>query len=175
MVALRIKVCLELHSFMARTDPVYRYLYQALESLPDSFERVVFLASLRDTYTGHYLNEAWASVSTPEQVNAALRETHRSVFESVLNLPLITLSRKLRHHFKSLGQTELSAAKLWLETAPYYTMIPTGCSSISRRFFVSQIRLALEILVEAPSWSYLQVEPTASSAPTTGPSSRWLN
>src|SRR2546427_4736523 len=140
MVALRIEVCLELRSFMARTDPVYRYLYQALESLPDSFARLVFLASLRDAYTGHYLNEAWVTVSTPEQVNAALRETHRSVFESVLNLRLITLSRRLRHHFRSLGQTELSAAKLWLETAPYYVMMPRGCSSISRRLVVSQIR-----------------------------------
>src|ERR1700680_2389211 len=105
MVALRIEVCLELRSFMARTYPVYRYLYQALESLPDSLAKLAFLASLRDAYTGHYLHEAWASVSTPEQVNAALRETHRSVFESVLNLPLIALSRKLRHHFHSLGQT----------------------------------------------------------------------
>src|SRR5438445_3753973 len=129
MVALRIEVCLELHSFMARTDPVYRYLYQALESLPDSFARLVFLASLRDAYTGHYLNEAWASVSTPEQVNAALRETHRSVFESVLNLPLITLSRNLRTLLNCLEQTKLSAQKFCWKPARNKTLIPPECSS----------------------------------------------
>src|SRR5260370_32883342 len=122
---------------MIQSDPVYRYLSQALEILPSPFAQLVFLASLRDAYTDHYLHEGWATLSTPEQVNATLRETHRSVFESVLDLPLITLSIKVRQHFQSLGQTDLTAAKLWLETEAYYEMIPVGCSLISRRFFVS--------------------------------------
>ena len=53
-----------------------------------------------------------ASISSPAEVNVALRETHQDVFGCVANLSLIGLSKELRKHFKSLGEAEHRAASL---------------------------------------------------------------
>ena len=112
---------------MLRENAISRYLQNALGSLPSPFAQLVFLASLRDPYTGHYFHEGWASVSSTGDVNRTLRETHRTVFDSVISLSLVTLTRELRTHFESLGEAELRAAKLWLQTEPFHDMIPEGC------------------------------------------------
>jgi hypothetical protein len=161
---------------MLRENAISRYLHNALGSLPSPFAQLVFLASLRDPYTGHYFHEGWASVSSPGDVNTALRETHRTVFDSVVGLSLITLTRELRNHFESLGEAELRAAKLWLQTEPFHEMIPEGCPTLSRKFFVSQLRLALEVLVQAPSWAYLEAPASSPSPqPAPQPQPHWLN
>ena len=73
---------------MIREDPVSRYLLHAMGVLPTSFARLVFLTSMRDHYTGQYLHEGWASASSSEEVNTALGQMHRHVFEIVATLPL---------------------------------------------------------------------------------------
>ena len=169
-------VVLESLDLMLREKPMSRYLQNLLDGLPSVFVQLVFLSSLRDPYTGHYLHEGWANVFSPEEVNRAIRETHRSVFEAVVNLSLMDLSRELRKHFDSLGQVEVRVANLWLETEPYYEMIPEGCSVLARRFFISQFRSALQVLIQAPGWTYLE-ESDASPLPQPlpEPRPRWLN
>jgi len=161
---------------MLRENAISRYLDNALGSLPSPFAQLVFLASLRDPYTGHYFHEGWASISSAADVNSTLRETHRAVFEAVTGLSLMPLTRELRKHFQCLGEAELRVAKLWLQTEPYHEMIPEGCPLLSRKFFISQVRLALEVLAAAPNWAYLE-EPGASQFPLPAPIPRphWLN
>jgi hypothetical protein len=157
-------------------DPVSRYLQHAMSMLPTPFARLVFLTSMRDHYTGHYLHEGWASASSSEEVNAAMGEMHRQVFEVVATLPLLDLCKEIRKHFDSLGETELRTANFWLETEPYYEMIPAGYPQVARKLFISQVCLALEVLVRAPNWKCL--EESASSPPQQpGPTRplRWLN
>ena len=156
---------------MLQDAKISRYLNRVFDSLPTPFAQLSFLTSLRDPYTGHYLHEGWASISSAADVHMALRETHQSVFASVLNLPLVELSKELRKHFSSLGEVERRTAALWLETEPYYEMIPEGSSSISRKFFISQVRFALELLVQAPSWECLG-EPAALPPLPPGPALR---
>jgi hypothetical protein len=156
---------------MLQEHSISRYLHRVFDSLPSPFAQLAFLASLRDPYTGHYLHEGWATVCSREQVNVALRDSHQSVFESVAGLTLVGLSRELRKHFRSIGEAERRAATLWLETEPYHEMIPEGCSSLARKFFISQVRFALELLVHAPSWEYLE-EPTSSQPPPPAPALR---
>ena len=157
-------------------DPVSRYLQHAMSMLPAPFARLVFLTSMRDHYTGHYLHEGWASVSTSEEVNAALTQMHRQVFEAVATLSLLDLCREIREHFHSLGETELRAANFWLETEPYYEMIPARYPQLARKLFISQVRLALEVLVRAPKWDCLEASaawPPQPPGPARPP--HWLN
>jgi hypothetical protein len=156
---------------MLEDSRISRYLYRVFDALPSPFAQLAFLTSLRDPYTGHYLHEGWASISSPATVNLALRETHQDVFGSVVDLSLIDLSKELRKHFKSLGEVERRAATLWLETEPYYEMIPEGSSQLCRRFFISQVRFALELLVHAPSWECLEA-PTSSPLQPPAPTPR---
>ena len=146
---------------MRQEHDISRYLSRVFDSLPSPFAQLAFLASLRDPYTGHYVHEGWATVCSPAEVNVTLRDTHQSVFASVAGLSLVELSRELRKHSRSIGEAERRAATLWLETEPYHEMIPEGCASLSRKYFISQVHFALELLVHAPTWEYLE-EPTSS-------------
>ena len=146
---------------MLQEHAISRYLSRVFDSLPSPFAQLAFLASLRDPYTGHYVHEGWATVCSPAELNVTLRDAHQSVFASVVGLSLVDVSRELRRHFKSISAVERSAATLWLGTKPYYEMIPEGCSSLSRKYFISQVHFALELLICAPSWEYLE-EPTSS-------------
>jgi len=161
---------------MLLEDPVSRYLQNAMSMLPTPFARLVFLTSMRDHYTGHYLHEGWASASSSEEVNAALGQMHRQVFEVVATLSLLDLCREIRKHFHSLGEAELRAANFWLETEPYYEMIPAGYAQLARKLFISQVRLALEVLVRAPTWQCLEASaswPLQPPDPARPP--HWLN
>lgn len=161
---------------MILEGPVSRYLQHAMSVLPTPFARLVFLASMRDHYSGHYLHEGWAGASSPEEVNAALGQMHRQVFEVVATLPLLDLCKEIRKHFDSLGETELRTANFWLETEPYYVMIPAGYPQVARRLFISQVCLALEVLVRAPKWDCLEASaswPPQRPGPERPP--HWLN
>jgi hypothetical protein len=153
---------------MLRDDSVSRYLSEALASLPGPLAQLLFLASLRDHYTGRYVHEGWAGYSTPEEVHELLMRKHREVFEFMGSHSLIDFSRELRSHFRALGEDEARVVALWRELEPYKGMIPEGCSRVSRELFSSQLGLALEVLAKAPDWEYLQV-PDASPPPPPGP------
>jgi hypothetical protein len=140
---------------MQSAERLERYLSRALDSLEGPLAQLVYLASLRDPYTGRYLHEGWSSVVSADSVHSALRDAHRAAFETTMTLVLPDLSSDLRRHFRALGEQEQRVAKLWLETEPYYEMIPEGCPQLSRRFFISQVRVALEILLLAPDWKFL--------------------
>jgi hypothetical protein len=161
---------------MIRDNPVSRHLLDAMSALPTPFSRLIFLASMRDHYTGQYLHEGWASASSTEEVNVALREMHRSVFQVVATIPLLDLCKEIRRHFDSLSEDELRTATFWLETEPYYEMIPAGYPQLARKLFISQLRLALEILVRAPKWNRLE---GSTSSPHLQPDPihplHWLN
>ena len=147
---------------MIREDPISRHLLEAMSALRTPFVRLVFLATMRDRYTGHYMHEGWAAVSSPEAVSSAMKLMHREVFEAVAVLPLLDLCKEIRLHFDSLSETEAQTASFWLETEPYYDMIPAGYPLLARKLFISQIRVALEILVRSPKWTLLE---TSISSP----------
>ena len=161
---------------MANGDRLDRYLNRALDSLDGPFAQLAFLASLRDPYTGRYLHEGWSAVLPQELVHDALRETHRRVFQSAADMSLADLGNELRKHFLLLGEEEQRVAKLWLETEPYYELVPEGCPQLPRKFFITQIRVALEVLVRFPRWEFLR-EPVASPLPRFDPQPqpRWPN
>ena len=156
---------------MRQEHDISRYLSRVFDSLPSPFAQLAFVASLRDPHTGQYVHEGWATVCSPAKVNVILRDTHQSVFASVAGLSLVKVSWELRKYFQSISEVERRTATLWLDTKSYYEMIPEGCSSLSRTYFISQLRFALELLVYAPTWEYL-VEPTSSLPQLPAPTSR---
>lgn len=152
------------------------HLQRALAFLPIRFEQLVFLTSLRDAYTGRYLHEGWISVASAGDVHRALQQSHHEIFSLVLRLPLVELCRQLRSHFESLGEKQPEAEKIWLEIEPFREMVPQGSSPVERSLFVSQVRVALEVLVRDPGWVGLE-EQGASPAPPPDPQLQphWLN
>jgi hypothetical protein len=140
------------------------YIARVLRSAGGAFCRLLFIASLRDAYSGRYLHEGWGQVASPDEIHSALVDIHRTEFLSVLRLGLLDLSRHLRRHFQSIHEREGETALLWLETEPYRNLVPQGCSPTLRELFFSQVRTALEVLYRSPDWQELS-EPIASPPP----------
>ena len=161
---------------MSPLNKFTKLIEKSLSCLPNALGRLIFLTSLRDSYTGRYLHEGWVTVASPEEVNQKLRHIHREVFDLVIRLPLLSFCKELREHFKTVGGIEENSAKLWLEIEPYREMIPEGCLRAERDFFISQIKAALRVLVHAPDWEILR-EPGALplQQPVQPPPLRWEN
>lgn len=161
---------------MARVGSLERYIAQAVSSVGTDFERLVFLGSLRDAYSGRYLHEGWSRVASAEEIHQVLRGAHQLSFESVLLLSVMDLSKQLRFHFHSLSQCERDASLLWLEAEPFRDLIPRGYSPALRELFVSQVRTALAVLLHTPDWPEL-AGPVAlpRPLPDQSPLLHWLN
>lgn len=161
---------------MTRAGSLERYIAEVVRSLDSTFERLVFLASLRDAYSGLYVHEGWVRVASPAEIHQALKRLHESTFESVLRLPLIGLTRELRFHFDSVKQPELEASAFWLEAEPFRALVPQGYSSVLREIFVSQTKTALEVLCRVPELAQLKgpVE-SLHSQPDQSPLPQWLS
>jgi hypothetical protein len=149
---------------MLAESSLERYVARAVHSADTAFERLVFLGSLRDFYTGRYIHDGWTQMATPEDIHRVVEGVHQSSFESVLHLTIIELCKQLRFHFRSIKQPELATCNLWLETQPFRILIPSRCSPPMRELFVSNIQTALEVLQRAPQWPDLN-EPVALLRP----------
>jgi len=132
-----------------------RHVTRALSSLPSSLAQLVYLASLRDAYTGSYLHEGWITLATPEQVNGALLRLHLKTFDELLGCSLEGLCEELRAHFEMLGASGRKVVELWLELEPYREMMPRGCSPLQRALFISQLKAALKVLACSPDLAVL--------------------
>lgn len=154
-----------------------RYIIRAIEAAETTFERLAFIGSLRNAYTGHYLHEGWTGIATVEEVHAMAAEFHSAIFRLVLRLPITELTKELRHHFELLQRCPQRTSALWLETEPFRDLIPRGCSCALREFFISNMRIALEVLYRVPDWPEI-VGRSAATQPQLNrrlTSERWLN
>ncbi len=140
---------------MSFPDTLMRLVRRNLSSLPSPLARLVYFASLYDSYTGRYLHEGWGTVATPEEVNRVIRQTHLEIFDKVLELRLETLCRELQEHFQSLNGSMGEMAARWRKAEPFRDMLPLDCSLIERKLFISQMRIALGVLVISPDLTVL--------------------
>jgi len=119
---------------------------RSLASLNGDFARVVYLASLRDAYSGRYVHEGLATMGSGDEVHEALQARHRELFRAAGALPLDSLCRQLQEHFAGLGRGTQETAIMWMELEPYRDIFPTGATELEREFFLSQMRIALKLL-----------------------------
>lgn len=128
------------------------HLDLTLNCLPTSFSQLAFFASVRDPYNGRYLHEGWLSLASPDEVHEVLRRLHQEVFELVLRLPVSLLSGELKRYLESLSESQEETVRLWQELESYREMTPQGVSAVARELFVSQMKAALGVLLNAPDW-----------------------
>lgn len=120
-------------------------LDKSLGALPNSFAQLIFLSSLFDSYSGRYLHEGWVSLADSGQIHRLLQQRHHAVLADVMDLSVADLAGQIQEHLKEHG-SQSRIARMWLETEPFREMIPAGCSTLEREFFISQVRTALELL-----------------------------
>lgn len=131
---------------MTSAERLAIYMDRTLASLTGDFARAVYLASLRDAYSGRYLHEGLATVADAQAVHELLRERHVMAFTAASALPLDTLCGQLQEHLAGLGDAPKEMAARWLELEPFREVFPAGASELEREFFLSQMRAALRVL-----------------------------
>lgn len=136
---------------MGSSEKLQKLLQRTMTALDTPFERLVFLASIRDPYSGRYMHEGWSQVAALDDIHETARQMHAAAFSALLQFPLLELAAAVRRHFQGLQGEERGMARAWLETEPFREMLPAGCTVIEREFFVSQMRLALALVAESPT------------------------
>jgi hypothetical protein len=153
-----------------------RYIANAIDSGETDLERLFFLGSVRDGYTGHYVHEGLTGVALAGEVHSTLYSYHQLIFNSILHLGVIQLARQLRYHLVKVGEPERETCLRWLELEPFRDLIPTGCTHALRALFISQVRTALEVLCRVPDWEELAVQDALPQPPPDQPLQLpWIN
>lgn len=81
---------------------LYDLTVQYLEPLCGDYERLVYLASLRDRSSGVYAHERLAAVFAGDRVGEVLAHCHEEIFERLLESPLSSQEKDLLNYLHSL-------------------------------------------------------------------------
>src|SRR5260370_975585 len=103
---------------------IHDFTSATLASLPGSFARLAYIASLRDLSSNTYEHPGLAAVYRPEAVQQALEQCHEEIFERILETPLAMQEEELRAYLKTM---------------------PAGMPSVSR--FAQRHRVPIAVLL----------------------------
>jgi hypothetical protein len=73
-----------------------------LDPLGNAFDRLAYLAGLREASSGRYVHDRLAAVYGAEPVNRVVAKCHEEVFERLLEMPLSSQEEGLRSYVSAL-------------------------------------------------------------------------
>lgn len=133
-------------------DAVARDLEQrTLAALPCALSRLVYLASTRDYNTGQYRHDGLAQAFTAEGSQEALARCHDAVFRSLTLKSLADVVQDFRTYLRSIQEDQGKILQAWDRLEAYRVLVPAMCGSIERELFISNVKIALEIVRSAPA------------------------
>lgn len=97
-----------------------------LSRIPTVYGRLSYLASLRDANSGLYRHHGLSALFGREESGKALRESHRSVFEEWLILPMAQKHEELLEYLRSLEDSPGLVLDRWIEQTVYRGLLPDG-------------------------------------------------
>jgi hypothetical protein len=136
-------------------------LNRTLSGLPSDLSRLIYLASTRDYNSGMYHHEGLATRYGSEPARLALKCAHKDIFYKLVALPLEELVAELETYVRMSREAPSGFIHAWQELEPYRVAVPMEVDSTMVQLFLSNIRLALEILRFRQKQS--QAYPSASS------------
>ena len=119
---------------------------RTLSGVSCDLARLIYLASTRDYNSGAYHHEGLATRFGPEPARYALQGAHRDVFSRLVNLSLEEMVGELETYVRMSCESPTEVVHAWKELEPYRVAIPMAMDATMVQLFLSNIRLALEIL-----------------------------
>ncbi len=119
---------------------------RTLSGMPGDFARLIYLASTRDYNSGMYHHEGLATRYGMEEAREALQTAHREIFRGLVSLPLEQLVAELECYVRNSHEAPVGFIHAWQELEPYRVAVPMEVDSTMVQLFLSNVRLALEIL-----------------------------
>lgn len=136
-------------------------LRRTLSSIQSDLARLIYLASTRDYNSGVYHHEGLSARYGPESTRVALRAAHKDIFYKLIGLSLEELVNELEIYVRISREAPTGFIHTWQELEPYRVAVPMEVDSTMVQLFLSNIRLALEVLRFRQE--HRQADPSASS------------
>ena len=136
-------------------------LRRTLSGIASDLARLIYLASTRDYNSGVYHHEGLSARYGPESTRVALQAAHRDIFYRLITLSLEELVDELEIYVRNSREEPAGFIHAWQELEPYRVAVPMEVDSTTVQLFLSNIRLALEVLRFRQEHS--QAYPSASS------------
>jgi len=128
------------------SDAVRDLENRTLANFHTDLSKVVYLSATRNYNTGEYRHEGLAQRFGDGAAQAALAQCHQKAFRNLLYCGLESLVEQLNDYFESTGADKENVLKSWRQLEAYRVLIPRACEALSGDFFISNIKIALEIL-----------------------------
>jgi len=117
-----------------------------LSQIPNTYGRLVYLASLRDPNSGTYRHYGLSAAFGREESTGALRKSHEDTFLEWLHLPLASKATDLKEHFQGFEENPRAVMTYIAHGMSYLSQTPDSASRAQRRQFQSEMEILLELL-----------------------------
>ena len=125
---------------------LYDLSVHSLEPMGGMYERLAYVANLRDPSTGIYSHERLCAVFGDEGVGQALADCHEELFERLLESPLALQEEDLLSYLEALPGGREEHLRECSEKAE--TWIPPQAPDYLKKLFCSNLRALCELLQE---------------------------
>jgi hypothetical protein len=137
-----------LHQLQVHRQILYDLAGQYLEPMGGFFERLFYLAGLRDLSSGIYAHDRLGATYGEQSVNQALAKAHEEVFEGLLEIPLAQQEQDLRAFLNS--RLSVGDQKFDFFEHGMQNCVPPDAPVYLKNLFRSNVRALRELLQGRP-------------------------
>jgi hypothetical protein len=117
-----------------------------LSQIPSVFGRLVYLSALRDPNSGLYQHYGLAQVSSDEEADRVLRQSHEQAFAEWLCFTLEQQKADLDLYLSGLDGNRRTILDTWIRLTPYRALVPSLARDVERRLYLTDLETILELL-----------------------------
>ena len=132
-----------LHQLHLHRQILFNLTTHYLEPLDGIFERINYLAGLRDPATGVYRHDRLGVVYGEEPVNEALTKSHEELFERLLEMPLARQEQEFVTYLQARSGKNEEALRYFEDTIQSW--IPGDAPIYLKDLFCSNLRALCEL------------------------------
>ncbi len=121
---------------------------KTLEEIPSLFGRLVYLASLRDGGTNHYVHASLTPLLGPEGADRMLCHSHHQVFSEWIGFSLAQQKADLDEYVRIAGDRKHVLRQ-------YRNLVPPRAREVERQLYLTDLETLFELMRYASDGEYV--------------------